>query len=279
MLINKKKIYINTKQKKKPFFYFLTMSSTGSTPKSGRQDTRMRQLKKLLDILQSPEEDTVTSNLSGGGSATRVLSGGEEDMMNLHLSVLKKHFSPQQVRSFTNMDSNNTVPKYLEPTHRQRLNVTSEMLTGILTPEQTREFQHTKLVDLTNMSPAQVNAFADLSMGYVMGNVLNKEQFSRWVNRKDLNLSYNQAKVLQPLLNDLYASNLRTDNRAFSSNLNHIGSLTQVPMSNFLAEPVIRGGSQTNTKKTATSPASGVNKVANIKDLISRIEQTIQNIQ
>ena len=222
---------------------------------------RMKQLKKLLDILENNRKD----HLSGGGK-----SYGEEEIMMAHLNILKKNFSSDQIAALTSSDN---IPVHLQPSESQKLAVTGNLLSELLTPAQIQEFKSQKLVNLHSMSPAQIDAFADLSMGHVMGKVMNRDQFRRWSSNNEVELSYGQAKSLFPVLRGgSYRRNLGNSNRHLSNNLRLLGRITQAPLSNFIAEAPaqLRAGGKS---------VSNSEKISNIRDLISKIEKTISNIK
>lgn len=225
------------------------------------KSTRMKQLKKLLDILETSRQNT----LSGGGVDSR-----DEDIMMSHLNILKQNFSNEQINALTTSDES---PAYLQPTQSQKMAVTGNLLTELLTPEQIQTFRTQKLVDLHTMTPAQIDAFADLSMGHVMGQVLNHEQFRKWSTNNEVDLSYAQAKALFPVLSaGAYRDGLGNSNRHMSNNLHMLGNLTKAPLTNFIAEAPaqLRAGGKSVTDSS---------KISNIRDLISKIEKTISNMK
>ena len=248
---------------------------TSNKIKTVREPHRIQQMQKLLDILETPAK-----LLGGGGKAPKNrISSKKEAIMKYQLNALRTNFTNDQYKNLAGITND---AAYIQPAVDQRVDLTSEVLTGLLNPNQIREFKQTKLVNINTMSDAQLRSFVDMSMGYVMGRVLDKEQFSRWSNQQQHELSYRQAQALAPLLGGrgMNYNDVRTQD--VSSNLNHLGSLTYRPMSDFIADHprgLVGGGGGDHGDQTKTNNHARINKIDNIKGLIKKIEMTLKNIQ
>lgn len=219
---------------------------------SANKPERVEKMKKLLSILESRE------SLVGGGPET---TGPNEDMMLLHYQILKKNMSAEQREALLS----NTGAGL--PTPQQQLAITGDLLSGVLRPDQIETFKRTQLVDLQGMSPTQISAFADMGVGHVMSNVLSPSQFNAFAEQREHTISYNQAQTLYPILRGGEYTTLasRPD---VSSQLVQLGSLTDRPMTHFIAQ-------RANTQLTG----GALTKMKDIKNLISQIQQTIGEIQ
>lgn len=216
-------------------------------------DKRMMKMKKLLSILEKGEKE---EELSGGGRKF------DEHMMDLTYSIMRKNLSQVQRDALLSRRGGG------EPTHRQRVNITADLLNGILRPDQIAEFKTSRLVDIETMSPTQIRAFADMGVGHAVSKVMTPSQFDAFTSKREHSLDYHQAKALSPLLVGGQTYSSLSLPSCYSKNLTFLGSLTDRPMTHFIAQ---RG--------TGALHGGGATKMRDIKNLISQIQQTLSQIE
>ena len=217
-------------------------------------EQRLMKMKKLLSILEKGADE---GELSGGGRR-----GPDEHMMELTYSVMRNNLSQTQRDALLSRRGGG------EPTRRQRLNITADLLNGILRPDQIADFKTSKLVDIESMTPTQLQAFSDMGVGYVVSRVTTPSQFDAFANRREHTLDYDQAKTLSPLLVGGETYDSLTMPTRFSSSLVFLGSLTDRPMTHYIAQ-----------RPSATLSGGGATKMRDIKNLISQIQMTLKQIE
>ena len=153
---------------------------------------------KLIRMFANDTDQKKTPKRLGGGSTQpRGRGNPTTQMAGFVASTLSSVLTPTQMQGIVAVGD----PKFIDPpmTNTQRTVFTEKVLRNVFTPSQLENLATSGRVRMQTLTQPQQNILADLSVGYVTGQVLNKNQFRTFVGGKEATvMSAHQALMLTP---------------------------------------------------------------------------------